>query len=303
MLPNFLVIGAQKSGTTFVQRCLNEHPDAFIPLEEIPFFEDPWYSSNNVDTFKSLFQEGKNKKAIGLKRPNYLAKAECAERIHKHLPSAKLITILRDPVDRAISAYYHYAKFGFAPIKHVNRGLLEIMKGRHAGKYPRAREIIEFGFYYKWLERYLGYFERKQILIMLYDEIVKNCHHSIKKICQFLEIDSEYAPRSLNSRPQAGVYSILRLKLLALRNPIVYSYSADRTRLTPRDEIGPHGAMLVRIINLVDRKVVWSLDNSRPPLNRDAAKALSDVYRGDTSKLEGLLNSSLAHWKVFRRFD
>jgi hypothetical protein len=74
MLPNFFIIGAQKSGTSFVQRCVNEHPEVFMPLEEIPFFEDPWYSDNDVETFEKLFEEGKSRKAIGLKRPNCLGK-------------------------------------------------------------------------------------------------------------------------------------------------------------------------------------------------------------------------------------
>lgn len=151
MLPNFLLIGAQKSATTFVHRCLCEHPNVFMPSGEIPFFKDPDYSQSDIESFERLFEKGYHKKAIGIKRPDYLHKPECPERIHRHIPSARLIAILRDPVDRAISAYYHNAKMGFAPLKHVNTGLLEVINGRHAEKYPRAAEIVEFGFYHKHL--------------------------------------------------------------------------------------------------------------------------------------------------------
>lgn len=105
MLPNFLIIGAQKSATTFLLRCLREHPDVFVPSGEIPFFEDPDYSQGDIESFARLFARGCHKKAVGLKRPNYLHKPECPERIHRHIPSARLIVILRDPIERAISAY------------------------------------------------------------------------------------------------------------------------------------------------------------------------------------------------------
>jgi hypothetical protein len=175
------------------------------------------------------------------------------------------------------------------------------MRGRHAGNFPRTREIIEFGCYYMCLKRYAPYFERGQMLVILYDDIVKDPACAMKKIFRFLEIDSQYVPRSLNSRPQAGVYSVLRLKLLALRNPILYSYSADGMRLTRKNEIGYYGSILVRIFNIVDRKLLSPIsNNSPPPLNRNTANTLSEVYAADISNLETLLNRSLGHWKVFR---
>ena len=301
MLPNFFLIGAQKCGTTFVQVCLSEHPDVFLPLEEIPFFEDPCYSESDVRALERLFEAGKHKKAVGIKRPNYLCLPECPERIHKHAPSARLIVILRDPVDRAVSAYYHYARMGFGPTKHVNIGLPGILSGSHVNKYPRAEEIIEFGFYHRCLKRYLDYFGQSQMLIMLYDEIVENRLNGIKKICTFLDIEPEYVPLSLASRPQASMYSIPRLKLIALRNAIMYSYSSDGMRLTSRDNMARRRAMLVRIIDLVDQKVLSPFFSSpRPTLSSHTEKALSDLYTADTLKLEGLLNRSLGHWKVFR---
>lgn len=305
MLPNFIIIGAQKCATTFVLYCLREHPDVFMLLSEgISFFEDPDYSQSDIESFERLFEKGYHKKAIGIKRPSYLHKPECPERIHRHIPSARLITILRDPVERAISAYYHNARMGFAPIKDVNKGLLEIINGTHAEKYPRAAEIIEFGFYHKHLSRYLDYFDREQMLIMLYDDIAKNSLDFLKEIFRFLGIDEEYIPQSLNSRPQAGVYSIPRVRLLTLRNPIVYTYSSDRMRLILKEEIGLLGSMIVKVINLIDSKVLCRVfPNAKPSLSQDLAEALSTIYEEDTSKLEELLGLSLAHWKVFHPAD
>ncbi|MFB0534671.1 MAG: sulfotransferase domain-containing protein [Anaerolineae bacterium] len=304
MLPNFLIIGAQKSATTFVHHCLSEHPSVFMPLEEIPFFEDPDYSQSNLESLEKLFEGASRQKTVGIKRPNYLHKPECPERIYKHVPSARLIAILRDPLERAISAYYHYARMGFAPIRHVNEGLLEILNNGPAKQYPRSAEIIEFGFYHKHLSRYLNYFDNKQMLIMLYDDIMKDSLDSLKKVFKFLEIDEEYVPQSLNSRPQSGVYSIPRLRLRTLRNPIVYTYSSDQMRLFPKEEIGLLGSTIAKVINRIDSRVLSRVfSNARPSLSRDLTEALSAIYKEDTSKLEELLGLSLAHWKVFYASD
>lgn len=304
MLPNFIIIGAEKSATTYLHECLREHPAVFMPSEEIPFFEDPDYLQSNIESFERLFEKACDKKAIGIKRPNYLHKPECPERISRNIPFARLIAILRDPIDRVISAYYHNVRMGFAPIKNINKGLFEIINGKHTEKYPRAMEIIDFGFYYEHLSHWLDYFDREQMLIMLYDDIKKNPLDSLRKVFRFLEIDEEYFPQTLNSRPMAGVYCVSRLRLLTLQNPIIYTYTSDRMRLFLKEKIGLLGSRIVKVINLIDSKVLSRVfGNTKPSLSPDLLAALSSIYQQDTSKLEELLGFSLAHWKVFPTYE
>jgi len=126
----FAIIGAQKSATTFVQRCLQAHPNVFLPSGELAAFEDPDYASFDAEAFDEHFAAGRNVNAIGLKRPNYLHQADVPTRLYRHLPHAKLIVVLRDPIHRAISAYFHQVRHGFAPAKEINTGLLAILDGR-----------------------------------------------------------------------------------------------------------------------------------------------------------------------------
>lgn len=189
---------------------------------------------------------------------------------------------------------------GFAPVKHVNEGLLEIIDGRHTKEYPRSAEIVEFGFYYKDVSRYLDYFDREQMLIILYDDIKTNSLESLKKVFSFLGIDEEYIPRSLNTRPQASVYSIPRLKLLTLRNPIIHAYSSDGMRLDYKQDLRLLRFMIAGAIVFIDRIFLSRVfGNTKPNLSRDLRRALSAIYEEDTSKLQGLLGLKLAHWKVF----
>jgi len=105
MLPDYIIIGAHKSASTFVHKCLMEHPDIYMPKDEIPFFEIPDYESSSLSELEKYFK-GRKEKRFGIKRPSYIGKPEVPARISNDLPDAKLIAVLRDPVDRAVSSYY-----------------------------------------------------------------------------------------------------------------------------------------------------------------------------------------------------
>ena len=121
MLPNFVIIGAQKSASTFLQVCLSEHPDVFMPPGETPFFESPDYENSDISRLESLFNNRSESK-LGIKRPSYIGKPEVPKRIEYHLPDAKLIAVLRNPIDRAVSAYFHYINNGFIPCINLEKG-------------------------------------------------------------------------------------------------------------------------------------------------------------------------------------
>ena len=298
-LPNFLIIGAQKAGTTFVHHCLMEHPDVFMPEGEIPFFENPDYSETGIESLERLFDGREQAKGRGIKRPSYLHLAECPERIHKQIPDAKLIAILRDPIERAVSGYYHQSFMGFAPVKDVNRGLPEIIEGRHEKRYPRASQIIDFGFYHRHLTHYLRYFEKDQLLVILHDDIKRSPLNALKTTFRFLGVSEDYSPKSLTSRPMATVYSLARLRFLTLRNRLAYDYSADRMRLFPKNNYSRFESRVLRWINGIDRKFLskW-FRHARPALDQDTLQMLRSIYAEDTRALQDQLGVSLGHWKV-----
>jgi hypothetical protein len=180
MLPNFKIMGAEKSGSTFLHKCLAEHPEVFMPDQETPFFENSAYRFIDFREFEKLFNNSDNAKAVGIKIPTYLTYPECPKRVIKHIPNAKIIVLFRNPVDRAVSAYFHQMKVGFIPVKKIEKGFRNLLKGKY-NKYPRAEEIITFRYYYKHLKKYLKYFKRKIILVLYYDNLKSNPTNLIKK--------------------------------------------------------------------------------------------------------------------------
>lgn len=300
MLPNFIIIGAQKSATTYLHMCLMEHPDVFMTSEEIPFFIDPDYSQSNFKEFEKLFNGGHQKKRIGFKRPDYLHRPECPGRIYKHLPHARLIGILRDPVERAVSAYYHNIRMGFIPLVEANTGIPNILSSKWAIKYPRSGEILEYGLYCKHLNLYFDYFDKAQILMLLHDDILTDRMGSLRKVFRFLDIDENYIPGSIDKQINMGIYSIFRLRLLRMQNQVVYRYSKDGKRLYKHEENGSLAKKWVKILNRLDYLISLLLRGKQVYLNKEAEMMLADYYMEDTARLEKLLGISLRHWKPFR---
>ncbi len=133
-LPNFLVIGAAKSGTTALHEYLKQHPQIYMSPQKEPHFfslegkkvdfrgpgdkreEQLNNSVTNIEDYRKLFQGVSNEIAIGESSTSYLNNPEAPERIRHYIPNAKLIAILRNPVARAYSSFLHMVQRGYEPL-------------------------------------------------------------------------------------------------------------------------------------------------------------------------------------------
>jgi hypothetical protein len=296
-LPDFAIIGAQKSATTFLQFSLAGHPDVYMPRKEVPFFESPDYEESRIDELAQLFT-GRSEKLLGFKRPNYLGKPEVPDRLASDLPRVRLIAILRNPVDRAVSAYHHYIAYGFIPPIKVEIGMRRLLnEPSFSATFQRASEIIEFGFYYRHLLRYQSFTSKKQFLILLYEDIAERPEESLNKVGDFLNIDQKNELRSSDSRPQATTHSLGRLKLLRFRNRLLHRYNVKGTRLVPKNS-NLFTRSFAASLSGIDRFVVSRLPGTNKPTISSELKAnLYEVYATDIAALEGYLGENLSHWK------
>lgn len=207
--PNFLIIGAQKAGTTWLAEILNQHPDVFIPTQkEIHFFNKSYNYKKGISWYREQFSRWNGEKAVGEATPNYLwtttDKKEIEENqrtlevpklIYDHYPHIKLIVSLRDPVSRAISAYYHLIRDKM--ISPRNR-ILEV-----AHRYG----IMTMGFYQTHLQRWLSLFPSSQFLILIFEEdILKNQKRTISSVYRFLGVDVNFMPdlKKVKTNPTLG---------------------------------------------------------------------------------------------------
>ena len=205
-LPNFLIIGAQKSGTSWFAKILSQHPDIFIYKSEIHYFDKIKNYNNGIEWYKKHFPSYNNYKFIGEKTPDYLwANGNGGEGhlpdVHKNLfqnlPDAKLIIILRNPVSRAISAVNHIIRTGrISPLHDIDRLLVGNKAHLLAG-----HGVIAKGMYYQQIKAYLEFFDRRQLLILIYEEdLIRNPISGVKKVCNFLGAESNFNFTDLKNR-------------------------------------------------------------------------------------------------------
>ena len=132
---DFAIIGVQKSATSFLQTCLREHPQIYMPRGETATFLADHYEPNLNSLKDDLSEKSENQKC-GIKRPDLMAESGCAERIKKHFPNCNFITILRNPVERAYSAFFHLMSIGYIPVMKPQKGFTDLLNGRLEKKFP-----------------------------------------------------------------------------------------------------------------------------------------------------------------------
>lgn len=195
-LPNFLIIGAQKCGTSWLASNLKQHPDVFMADREIHYFDKDYNFREGIAWYERHFPAENNKKAIGEKTPDYLwANGHGVEghlpgvhrNIYSALPQAKLVVSLRNPVERAISAVNHIIRSGrISPLHNIDDLLMGDKQYLVEG-----HGVIDYGRYHRQIEAYYEYFDPSQMLILIFEEdIIQYPASGLRKVCEFLRIDS-----------------------------------------------------------------------------------------------------------------
>ena len=191
MLPNFLVIGAQRAGTTTIWHALDRHPDIFMsPTRETAFFSND-HNFNRGPAFyeTTFFHEWNGEAACGEKTPEYLLMPYAAARIRDVLgETVKLIALVRNPAERAHSGYRHSLMLG---CEHLSfREALDAEPERIA-RNPAA--LGRFGYqarsrYAPQLARYYDLFPRENILVIFFDDLIANQNAVFDRVYQFLGV-------------------------------------------------------------------------------------------------------------------
>ena len=200
ILPNFMCIGAAKSGTTSLYDILRQHSDVYIPdFKEPHFFDVPDNYIKGVEWYsKAYYKRVKNEKCIGDFTPTYFFDKEAPKRIYSDLGrDVKFIIILRNPVDRAYSQYLHMKRDRFELLSFKEALSYESEMLNEANKKQDYLSKIRFsyvqqGLYAQMLSEYFKYFPKENFLILNFEqEFVGQRKESIKNILLFLNIKNE----------------------------------------------------------------------------------------------------------------
>jgi hypothetical protein len=210
-LPNFIVIGPGKTGTTWLYQCLAEHPQIRLArhTKETVFFTD--YYDRGMGWYEKFFEGCDGAAAIGEVSNTYFFSPEAPARIARHLPKAKLIAVLRNPVERVVSLYLFRRRNGLV------RGSLEDAMAADPA-------MAGQNFFDEHLARFLLLFPREQLFVALFDDLKSEPRKLLRDVYAFLGVDPEFVPPSASeqvlaaSEPRnAGLFHMLKRFAVWLR--------------------------------------------------------------------------------------
>jgi len=217
-LPTFIIIGTIKSGTSGLYRTMIKHSKikgARNNKKELVYLQSKRYQKN-LQNYRQYFFPCKEGEITGEATPSYILYEKVAQRLKFSLPNIKLIVLLRNPVIRAYSQYYH-------AVRNVNRGIYpkivsfdELIEKELQGKtpYPKhmGKHLIKRGIYVTQLEMWYKYFSKNQIMIIKSEEYFNNPQKILKEVYKFVGVPYEYVevynpekriyPKSMNPQIQ-----------------------------------------------------------------------------------------------------
>lgn len=295
-IPNFLIIGPPKCGTTALYTTLARHPQVYgSPLKEPYFFtfdgQPPAFAGPGAhhyrntaittwEAYLALFAAAADEIALGEASPLYLTSyhpERTAANIHRRLPEAQLIAILRQPADRAYSQFAYRRQQGFEPLADF-RQALAAEPARIAANWPPACRYRRNSLYFTNLTPYFALFPRAQIRIYLYDELTAQPQALLADLCAFLGVDSSRMPAQVE-RINVTAWPRSRLVDRLLKGS---RWLKSLLPASAHQRFGP-------------RLRAWNRGKP-PPLYPALWRELTESYRDEIERLQTLLGRDLSGW-------
>jgi hypothetical protein len=298
-MPNFLIIGAAKAGTTSVWRQLKQHPQIFMhPKKQLNFFalegedldfrgpgpaDSTLHSITDIEAYRAQFDEVEGETAIGEASNLYLYNASAAERIRHYLPHTKLIAILRHPAERAYSRYLHLVREGREQITDFGRALEEEERRVRDHWWPDFH-YVRMGLYHAQLKPYFDLFPKSQIRVYLHEDLKLDLDGVLRDIFRLLEVDDTFVP---DTTIKYNVSGIPKNKALHLFLQELRSIRPFAERFIPETQ----RQHLLRVASTIHNRNL-----TKPQLPSEIRAELIERYREDTLKLQHLIQRDLSAW-------
>ena len=307
--PNFFIVGAAKAGTTSIYRYLSKHPDVYMsPIKEPHYFckdircknFNKSYLENsrfNLDDYLSkhiliekhiayiedelqyleLFRDVKNEKMIGEASTGYLYSKVAAQEIYEFDSHAKIVMVIRNPIDRAFSHWMMDLRDNDVCHKSFIDAIADDQAKKEKG-WGESHLYIELGLYFEQIKRYQDVFCKDQILIMLYDDLKDNAYKFYSEIVSFLNLE----PINIDTNKRHNAASIPKYPLM---NSIIKNLGLNKC----------FGSILPITIKQNIKKIMSNTDDLPVLTSRDQEQ-VARYFSDDIEKLEKLITRELSNW-------
>ncbi|WP_342641200.1 sulfotransferase family protein [Rhodoligotrophos ferricapiens] len=308
-LPDFFIVGAMKAGTTTLYDCLRNHPDLYLPEEKEPYYflwadaqaasrfrlpaggrligADHWMLIRTETQYRRLFARAGDHELIGEASTFYLPDPKVPMRIKHAQPNARIIAILRDPVDRAYSAYCFQQSLGLEPAASFRAAIEAELRGER-DEWLYGWRHLHCGRYASQVERYFRTFGEDRVLVLDFEDLKRNSREVARRVLNFLEVDADAEPADVppsNVTALPRSYALRQLKFLFSRpNPI----KDTAKHLLPRTAR--------RQIREAVFQMVAKRSDPPPPLSTHDRAFLEDLFAPERRRLASLVGARFATW-------
>lgn len=268
-LPSFFIVGAMRSGTTSLARYLGAHPEVYMaPAKEVHYFDRHY--ERGADWYREQFPGVDGHVQVGEATQTYLYDEQVPARMAHLVPDAKLIAILRDPVERAYSHYWHERSRGREPLGFPAALAAEPERIAAGGQERFHYSYVDRGRYLPQLQRLCEHYSRESLLVLLFEHLRDRPTEAFADVCRFLGIRDDLVPENVGTPINRHV----QFRSRWLR--------ASTLRLPPA---------VRRLVGRVNSRTA-----EYPPMDAATRRWLVEQFREDNAALAHWLGIELAAW-------
>ncbi|MCA0152372.1 sulfotransferase family protein [Winogradskyella vincentii] len=296
-LPNFIIVGFPKCGSTSLHYYLNDHPEIFMPTQkELHYFtneklsqlnegpQDNKVNQFNISSFSEYqkkFKNVKNERVIGEVSPSYINYPECIDKIKEKLgDEVKIIIIVRDPIKRAFSNYLHLVRES-----REKQSFYEALKQEDQRKKLKYSDFWYYSFnsmYYDKIKAFNNEF--KDVLIVKTEDLNKKATDVLKSVYEFLEVDSNYLPGNLEKRYNpGGVFEENLITRFFFKQSSLRSFIKKVVPITPW-------------MKHIKQKMISKYKKPTPSIDKDSEDYLVDLLKEQVIKLNQEFQINIDDW-------
>ncbi|MEO1528402.1 MAG: sulfotransferase [Planctomycetota bacterium] len=268
-MPHFIGVGAQRCATTWLAQCLGEHPSVYCPeKKEVQYFDV--YYDRGRDWYLNHFTDATSEQTYGEYTPDYLPKREAVDRLVGDAPDAKLIIMLRDPVERAASAFRLFKSRG-----RIQTDDLEVALREHS-------HLTDYGRYAAQIAYLLTKVDSSRVKIILFDDVQRDPFYVLRDLFRWIDVDPGFECPSTTQIANLSLSPWLQKRL-------------DSSPLLRKLADSPIGSVAKYVRKR--RQQASAGKGKSGSIVTDACKAfLVEHLAEDTVNLGKLLDRDLSHW-------
>jgi len=296
IVPNTFLLGAQKAATTSVYGWLSQHPEICAPLstKDLAYFtREDMYAQNGLGGLSAYYEEVYQGEDVIINGSvHYIFFEKALKRIAQEAPDAKCILIVRNPSDRAISAYQYAKKFNWETLDILDAFAQEEARLR-SNDHKVVSELTyqNHGLYHQQIQTFLKHFDRSQLMVVLYEEVSQKPTEVAKELYEFLGVDPSFQPefKVLNATGQVKNKTFQKV---AFGNSPLRNFFVKKVLRQILSE-DAWAKLRWKAIHMNTK----NSDSEEADELLQARKHLKEFYKGDILQLEAFLNKDLSQWK------